>query len=144
MLCTRKVQHSLGSREHQGWMPKRQEQRVALCSTWRSPLLPSGMASVCKKVHICQHTSQPLWEAAGWILPSSSCRGSLTVGSHLLEELSKCCPKPPDHFYPRNFWWIWIWTLKTVIKHMASHKTSESTFLLYHTLLVNQLVPLPI
>lgn len=36
---------------------------LPLCSTWKSPLLPSGVALVCKKVHICHHTSQPaLWE----------------------------------------------------------------------------------
>lgn len=32
---------------------------LPLCSTLKSPLLPSGMALVCKKVHICHHTSQP-------------------------------------------------------------------------------------
>lgn len=125
----------IGSGKPEGWTPSRWGRGVALaCSLpawdgqvlswpaawpwyvrWWTPAIPYPKVP-CKKDEV-------------WNLPSSSCRGNSTLGSHLSDQLSKCCPRSPDRFYPWWLWWIQIWTIPMVIKHIAPHTNSESAFL---------------
>lgn len=129
LLCSN-IQYdiSTGSRESQGQMPHRQGQGTVLlsvCNRWTSSLLTSSIDRAWERMQACQaRTLPPLQE--GWDL-NLGIRQLQTLGSPLLDELSKCCFGSPGIFCSQWLWWIQTYD--------NGYKTYSTTYKLWKCLI---------